>query len=89
MANYDAAFEELIGGYRKNRRLLTINNISFKATRAEFQTAARAKYHNSDKLTFYWPPAGDKYRNPRHTGCVYLGVTTREEATRVLSEFQD
>ncbi|CAG9994484.1 unnamed protein product [Clonostachys byssicola] len=89
MANENAAFEQLIGGYRKNRRLLTINNISFKATRSEFQTAARAKYHNSDKLTFFWPPAGGKYRNPRHTGCVHVAVATREDATRVLSEFQD
>ncbi|CAH0034425.1 unnamed protein product [Clonostachys rhizophaga] len=89
MPNYDAAFEELIGGYRKNRRLLTINNISFEATRAEFEAAAREKCHNPDTLTFFWPPTEAKYSNPRHQGCVHLGLKTRVDATQVLSEFED
>ncbi|CAH0044916.1 unnamed protein product [Clonostachys solani] len=80
MANYNAAFEHLIAEYRKNRPLLTINNISFKATRAEFETAAREKCRNPDALIFFWPPT--EYSNLRHKGCVHLGLETRDHATK-------
>ncbi|VUC31788.1 unnamed protein product [Clonostachys rosea] len=89
MANSNAAFEQLIRGFRKNRRLLTINNISFKATRTEFETAAREKCHKPDTLTFFWPPTEAKYSNPRHKGSVHLGLQDRTDAARILSEFQD
>ncbi|CAG9973988.1 unnamed protein product [Clonostachys byssicola] len=88
--NYDPEFESRIGVYRRRQRLLVARSIHFRASRADFETACRAKLSNPDSVQFFWQDA-NHVGHTNHRGWVMLGFDTRENcrlAQRELVNFR-
>ncbi|KAK0766578.1 hypothetical protein N5P37_000303 [Trichoderma harzianum] len=91
MAPRDAQFEARIELYRRERRLLVAKNIYWEATRAEFETAVRAKLTMGDTVSFVWPRQTDwrfRRNTKRHRGYAFIVFNTRPDAQRAVRELR-
>jgi hypothetical protein len=82
MSKHNQQWEDLLKGYRKNKRLLVARNIDFRATRAAVEADIRAKLTKPDSVIFLWPPPyAANYSNPtRHMGWMMLSFSQRPDA---------
>lgn len=75
MTPEEQALENQVKMHRRQRRLLYLQGVHFKATRADFKTVCREKL--SMAIGFHWPEANREGNT--HRGWLYLSFESRPD----------
>lgn len=62
-------FEDEIQVFRKNRRMIRLNNLHFRKTRKDLEAAITPHIIGADRAQFFWPPEdeqGKKHKQGDH-----------------------
>lgn len=86
MTRYDAEFERQLEAPRRERRLLVVKNIHFKASTTDFKEVCRAKLSKPQTVKFVWQAPNRPWNS--HRGFVMLEFDLPSNLRRAEAELE-